>query len=89
MSLPQFLNADVSYQDAFQANPDLPADETDHNQETSTEVIGENDPEILVEEAPVETTTPVVDHDQIISEIPARYDSAVVTSRIIPRRLGQ
>ncbi|KAL4377039.1 hypothetical protein GQ457_02G041930 [Hibiscus cannabinus] len=100
MSLPQFLNADVSYQDAFQANPDLPADETDHNQEASTEVVGENDPEISVEEAPVETapieinveaapvetTTPVVDNDQIVSGIPARYDSAVVTSRIMPRR---
>ncbi|KAL4302210.1 hypothetical protein GQ457_10G003950 [Hibiscus cannabinus] len=90
MSLPRFLNTDVSYQDEFQANADLPADEF---QETSTEVIGENDLEVSIEAAPVETS-PIeisveaapVDNDQSISGIPTRYDSAVVTTKIMPRR---
>ncbi|KAL4290467.1 hypothetical protein GQ457_14G000950 [Hibiscus cannabinus] len=84
VSLPQFSNTYVSYQDEFQANVDLPADETTHIQETSIEVIGENDLEISVEAAPVETAP--VDNAQSISGIPARHDSTVVTSRIMPRR---
>ncbi|KAL4347272.1 hypothetical protein GQ457_17G002930 [Hibiscus cannabinus] len=100
VSLPQFSNIDVSYQDEFQANADLPADETAHIQEPSTEVIGANDLETSIEAAPVETdpveptsvetthieTSLVAHNAQSISEVPARHDSADVTSRIMPRR---
>ncbi|KAK8517661.1 hypothetical protein V6N12_016503 [Hibiscus sabdariffa] len=91
VSLPQFSNTDVPYQDEFQANADMSADVL--VEEASTEVIVANDLEASsvhidsipveptsVETVPVETTL-VADNAQNISEVPARHDSAVVTSR--------